>query len=29
MMRYKDEKALISIFTPEQIARLLKKADAA
>src|SRR5271154_5731722 len=28
MMRYKEEKASVSIFTPEQIASLLKKADA-
>src|ERR1700678_3736084 len=29
MMRYKEEKAAVSIFTPEQMASLLKKADAA
>jgi integrase len=29
MMRYKEEKAAVSIFTPEQIDSLLKKADAA
>jgi integrase len=29
MMRYKEEKAVVSIFAPEQIASLLKKADAA
>jgi integrase len=28
MVRYKEEKAAVSIFTPEQIASLLKKADA-
>jgi integrase len=28
MVRYKEEKASVSIFTPEQIASLLKKADA-
>ena len=28
MIRYKEEKAAVSIFTPEQIASLLKKADA-
>jgi integrase len=28
MVRYKEDKAPVSIFTPEQIASLLKKADA-